>query len=56
MNICTVWTGKPCKCIRLVGSCTGCGNEVAVTHGERAPAIPHEKGRLIGYLCPRCRR
>lgn len=52
---CTQMYGGACRCIRLSGACVRCGREVTVTNGERADRLPHEKGRLIGYLCVRCR-
>ena len=47
--------GTGCRCKRLSGSCVKCRRDVTVSAGERADALPNDKGRLIGYLCVRCR-
>ena len=52
---CTSRYGKPCRCQRLSRECDRCGQPVTVSAGERAAPIPHDKGKLIGYICNRCR-
>jgi hypothetical protein len=48
--------GTACRCKRLSGTCVKCRREVTVSAGERAtPALAHDRGRLIGYRCVRCR-
>jgi hypothetical protein len=48
--------GRPCRCRRLSGSCVQCRREVTVSAGEHAtPILAHDKGRLVGYRCLRCR-
>ena len=52
---CTQATGLPCRCRRLSGKCVQCRRDVTVTNGENADFLPHDKGRLTGYRCVRCR-
>lgn len=48
--------GTACRCKRVAGTCVKCRREVTVSVGERAtPSLAHDKGRLTGYRCVRCR-